>query len=40
MMAQRAWPLDSDLAGAGTAMITAGAVPAQLQAYTGVSQVT
>src|SRR5580704_11504923 len=40
LMAQRAWLLRGDLAGAGTAMITAGAVPAQLPAYTGVSQVT
>jgi hypothetical protein len=38
MMAQRAWPLGSDPAGAGTAMITSGIVPALLPAHIGVSQ--
>ena len=40
MMAQRAWPLGSDRAGAGTAMITCGAVPAPLPAHIGVSQIS
>ena len=38
MMAQRAWSLGSDRAGAGTAMITSEAVPAPLPAHIGVSQ--
>ena len=38
MMAQRAWPLGSDPAGVGTAMITSAAVPALLPARIGVSQ--
>ena len=39
MMAQRAWPLGSDLAGVGTAMITTRAVPALLPANIGMSQI-
>jgi hypothetical protein len=38
MMTQRAWPLSSDPAGVGTAMIASGAVPAPLPAHIGVSQ--
>ena len=38
MMTQRAWPLSSDPAGAGTAMIASGTVPAPLPAHIGVSQ--
>ncbi len=39
MMAQREWPLGSDPAGAGTAMITSGAMPAPLPAHIGMSQI-
>jgi len=39
-MAQRAWPLGSDLAGVGTAMITVRAVPAPLPAQITVSQIS
>ena len=35
---ERAWPLSSDPAGVGTAMIASGAVPAPLPAHLGVSQ--
>ena len=38
MMAQRAWPLRSDPAGVGTAMITSRAMPVPLPDRTGVSQ--
>ena len=40
MMAQRAWPLGSDLAGVGTAMITTRAVPGPLPAHIGMSQIS
>jgi hypothetical protein len=40
MMAQQAWPLGSDLAGVGTAMITCRAVPAPVPAHIGVSQIS
>jgi hypothetical protein len=40
MMAQRAWPLGSDLAGVGTVMITTRTVPAPLPAHIGMSQIS
>jgi hypothetical protein len=40
MMTQPAWPLGSDPADAGTAMIASGAVPASLPAHIGVSQIS
>jgi len=38
MLTPQAWPLSSELAGVGAAMIVSGHVPASMPAHTGVSQ--